>query len=182
MRILTPADYQRQPWKNGRGHTTELWRATAPDGALLARLSRAFVVEDGPFSIFPGIERNLTVLSGPGFRLSGPGLSFRCEVLVPVACPGDVPLTATETQDQQSDDFNVMTARHLPRPEVTLEHDGSLLPAGGLLAVYALGPVTVNGHALARDDLMLTAGAIAVAGRWPVVAARLSGLPPGAAG
>jgi uncharacterized protein len=106
---LTAADYIRQPWKNGRGTTTELWRLER-DGQLLVRLSRAAVVEDGPFSVFPGIERNLTVLSGPGFRLTGTEYDFRCEPLVPVAFPGDVALTATETQDMQSDDFNVMTA------------------------------------------------------------------------
>ncbi len=50
---LTAADYTRQPWKNGRGTTTELWRQDR-DGALWVRLSRAAVVEDGPFSLFPG--------------------------------------------------------------------------------------------------------------------------------
>ena len=86
MRHLTQAHYTRQAWKNGRGTTTELWRLER-DGQLLVRLSRAAVVEDGPFSLFPGIERNLTVLSGPGFRLTGGGLDFRCEPLVPVAFP-----------------------------------------------------------------------------------------------
>lgn len=175
MRHLTPADYTVQPWKNGRGKTVELWRLDGPAG-LLVRLSRASVVEDGPFSLFPGVERNLTVLWGPGFRLTGPGLSLRCEALVPVAFPGDVAVTATETNGQQSDDFNVMTARALPRPAVTLEHDGSSLPPGGLLALYALGPVLVNGQAMARDDLILTGGGAQVAGRWPVIAVRLQGL------
>ena len=119
MRHLTPADWTVEPWKSGRGKTVELWRLDGPAG-LLVRLSRASVVEDGPFSLFPGVERNLTVLWGPGFRLTGPGLSLRCEALVPVAFPGDVAVTATETNGQQSDDFNVMTARHLPRPAVTL--------------------------------------------------------------
>jgi uncharacterized protein len=107
---LCPADYARQPWKNGRGCTTELWRLES-EGRLLVRLSRAAVVEDGPFSVFPGIERNLTVLSGPGFRLTGGGHDFRCAPLEPVAFPGDVALEATETLGMPSDDFNVMTAR-----------------------------------------------------------------------
>ncbi|WP_135447552.1 MULTISPECIES: HutD/Ves family protein [Tabrizicola] len=171
---LRPTDYVRQPWKNGRGTTVELWRLER-DGQLLVRLSRAAVVEDGPFSVFPGIERNLTVLSGPGFRLKGGGLDFRCEPLVPVAFPGDVPLQATETMGQQSDDFNVMTLRLLPRPEV-LPAQNDLLPAGGLLALYALGPVRVNGEAIARDDLVLTDGAARLQGDWPVIAVRLTGI------
>jgi uncharacterized protein len=79
---LTLADYSQQPWKNGRGETVELWRLDV-SGVLLARLSRASVVEDGPFSLFPGVERNLTVLSGPGFRLVGDGVDLRCDPLVP---------------------------------------------------------------------------------------------------
>ncbi len=169
---LTESDYTRQPWKNGRGFTVEMWRKDGPDG-LLIRLSRAAVVADGPFSLFPGIERNLTVLSGPGFRLTGGGLDFRCEALVPVAFPGDVALMATETEGQQSEDFNVMTARSLPRPVVTVEHNGSLLPPGPLRAVYALGPVVVSGQALSGGDLLLTHDAVAVAGVWPVLAVAL---------
>jgi hypothetical protein len=177
-RHLTPADYTRQPWKNGRGTTTELWRLEQ-DGQLLVRLSRAAVVEDGPFSLFPGIERNLTVLSGPGFRLSGAGVDFRCEPLVPVAFPGDVALAATETHGMQSDDFNVMTARALPLPEVLLAQNDHL-PAGGLLALYALGPCRVNGEDVGRDDLVLTKGPTELSGDWPVIAVRLAGLPPDA--
>jgi uncharacterized protein len=168
---LRPADYIRQPWKNGRGTTTELWRLER-DGQLLVRLSRASVIEDGPFSLFPGIERNLTVLSGPGFRLTGPGLDLRCDPLVPVAFPGDVEVTATETGGQQSDDFNVMTARALPKPSVAVaQHDS--LPAGGTLALYALGPCLVNGTAINRDDLLLTDRPARLQGDWPVIAVRL---------
>lgn len=171
---VTPADYTRQPWKNGRGTTTELWRLER-DGQLLARLSRAAVVEDGAFSLFPGIERNLTVLSGPGFRLTGGGIDLRCEPLVPVAFPGDVEVTATETNGQQSDDFNVMTARGLPKPQVILAQNDSL-PAGGTMALYALGPCLVNGLTVGREDLILTEGPARLQGDWPVIAVRLFGL------
>jgi environmental stress-induced protein Ves len=172
---LTAADYTRQPWKNGRGTTTELWRLER-NGQLLVRLSRASVLEDGPFSIFPGIERNLTVLSGPGFRLTGGGLNFRCDPLVPVAFPGDVPVQATETKGMQSDDFNVMTARDLPKPEVAVAQNDRLV-ADGTLALYALGPCQANGINLARDDLLLTDAAVTLKGDWPVIAVRLTGLP-----
>jgi environmental stress-induced protein Ves len=171
---LTPANYTSQPWKNGRGVTTELWRVER-EGVLLARLSRAAVMEDGPFSVFPGIERNLTVLSGPGFRLSGGGLDFRCEPLVPVAFSGEIALEATETNGQQSDDFNVMTARELPIPQVILAQNAGLA-AGGLLALYALGPCHVNGQSLDREDLILTEGEAMLTGDWPVIAVRFFGL------
>ncbi len=142
---LTPADYTHQPWKNGRGLTTELWRH-ALDGKLLVRLSRAAVVEDGPFSLFPDVERNLTVLSGTGFRLTGPALDLRCDPMVPVAFPGDLQVVATETGSQR------------------------------LLALYALGPCRVNERKLASEDLILTDEAVQLTTSYPVLAIRLHGV------
>jgi hypothetical protein len=172
---LRPADYTRQPWKNGRGVTTELWRLER-DGALLVRLSSATVAEDGAFSLFPGIERNLTVTSGKGFRLTGEGIDLRCDPLKPVAFPGDVAVAAVETGGAASDDFNVLTARALPRPEVQVIQAASL-PGGGLIALHALGPCRVNGKAIGRHDLILTEEAVTLDGESPVCAVRLRGLP-----
>ena len=173
---LTPADYTRQPWKNGRGITTELLHLVDPaSGATRLRLSRASVVEDGRFSLFPGIERNLTVLTGAGFRLTGPGLNLRCDLLVPVSFPGDVDIVATETNGQPSDDFNVMTARSLPRPEVAVVQN-MLLAQGGKLALYALGPCDVNGENLVAGDLLLTTAPALLSGDGRVIAVRYFGL------
>ena len=168
---LTPADYRSQPWKNGRGTTVEMWRLER-EGALLVRLSRAAVVEDGPFSLFPGVERNLTVLTGPGFRLTGPGIDLRCAPLAPVAFPGDVAVVATETAGQASDDFNVMTARDLPRPEVQVITAAATLAEGGTLAIFALAPGTAAGQNLATYDLLLTDTAVSLSG--PAIAVAFS--------
>ena len=70
-RILRAADHRRMPWKNGRGETVEV--AVHPPGAGLDdfgwRVSMAGVTEDGDFSIFPGIDRSLAVLSGTAVDL-----------------------------------------------------------------------------------------------------------------
>lgn len=175
MILLTAADYVTQPWKNGRGVTVELWRL-AVGGRLLARLSRASVVEDGAFSLFPGVARNLTVLNGPGFRLVGAGLDLRCDPLVPVAFPGDVAVQAVGTGGLRSDDFNVMTTHDLPKPEVQVLSGGHLA-AGGCLAVYALGAAAVNGTRIGQGDVILTRDPVAVASDAPVLAIRMQGLP-----
>lgn len=170
---LTPADYTTMPWANGKGSTVELRRVDR-DGALLWRLSMARVAEDGPFSIFPAVERNLTVITGPGFRLQGEGIDIDCPPLQPRAFPGDVALMASGTAAGASDDFNVMTARHLPRPAVTVERRAHL-PAGGLLALFALAPAKVNGGAMGLHDLVLTETAAQI-DAGPVIAVRLLGL------
>lgn len=171
MRHLTTADYARQPWKNGKGVTVEFARADR-DGAMLWRLSMATVAEDGPFSIFPGIERNLTVVTGPGFRLVGDGLALDCRLLVPVAFPGDVAVRAEGTGGRTSTDFNVMTARSLPRPVVRPVEGPADLPAGGTLALFALGPATLADRALATHDLILTEGPLRLVS-GPALAIRL---------
>ncbi len=137
MRHLGPEDFRRMPWANGKGVTVELARADGPQG-MLWRLSRASVVEDGAFSIFPAVERNLTVLTGPGFDLAGAGIALQARPFVPVAFPGDVAVAAVGVT-APSDDFNVMTARSLPRPAVQVVRQAGQLhpPPGGLLALYA---------------------------------------------
>lgn len=173
MKHLTPADYTRQPWKNGKGVTVELARAEA-EGAILWRLSMATVAEDGPFSLFPGIERNLTVISGPGFRLVGDGVALDCRPLVPVAFAGDIALSAQGTARGPSDDFNVMTARHLPRPEVRVTDGPVQFAAGNLLALFALSAGHINEKVLARHDLILSDQPIRAEGHF--LSVRLTGV------
>lgn len=167
IRHLTPADYTTMPWANGKGSTIEMLREDGPEG-LKWRLSRASVVENGPFSLFAGIERNLTVLTGPGFDLVGDGVHLTARPLVPVTFAGDIALRA-EGVTAPSDDFNVMTARSLPRPEVAVLTGRAQVPAGGVLAVYALQATVVNGRAMGAQDLILTEAAIRVDGQVVVV-------------
>lgn len=134
-RWLGAGDFTAMPWANGKGVTLELARANDAEGRMLWRLSRAKVVEEGPFSLFPGVERNLTVLTGPGFDLVGEGLHLAARPLVPVAFAGDVLVRAVSV-GAPSDDFNVMTARALPRPEVRVLTAAERLVPGGLLALY----------------------------------------------
>jgi environmental stress-induced protein Ves len=178
IRHLTQADYRAMPWANGKGVTVEMLRIDGP-GGLLLRLSRASVVEDGAFSIFPGIERNLTVITGPGFDLvgSGPGgagLALRCPPLVPVAFAGDVPVAAAGVS-APSDDFNVMTARALPRPEVRVLAAGGQVDLPDWGAVYALAAAQVGPDRLAPGDLVLADGRLDIAG--PVIVVALRGIP-----
>ena len=173
MKHLTQADYIRQPWKNGKGVTVELARAEV-GSAILWRLSMATVAEDGPFSLFPGIERNLTVISGPGFRLVGDGLVLECLPLHPVAFPGDISLSAQGTERGESEDFNVMTARHLPRPIVQVSEGAVQFPAGDLLALFALGRGQANEKALVPHDLILSYQPIRAEGHF--LSVRLTGV------
>lgn len=71
MRIFRAADYRRMPWKNGGGETREI--VVSPAAATLEtldwRVSLATVAEDGPFSVFKGVQRTLCVIHGAGIQL-----------------------------------------------------------------------------------------------------------------
>ncbi len=153
IRHMTRADYRVMPWANGRGSTTELMRVERSQGGILWRISVATVVEDGPFSLFAGIDRNLTVISGPGFDLVG-DVALRCDPLRPVAFPGDMAVSAAGVSGP-CEDFNVMTARDQIRASVRLVEMG-ITPVGGQCAVFALGQAVWNGVQMARRDLIVT--------------------------
>ena len=164
IRHLTKADYRTMPWANGLGQTVEMIRVEGDQG-LLWRLSMASVVEDGDFSIFPGIERNLTVLDGEGFRLVGEGIDLDARPLMPVAFPGDVPVRAEHVAGP-CHDFNVMTARHLGRVQVKLVLPGRIATSGTLCLFCLTG-----GEGVAEHDLLITDEAVDLT--VPALAVRL---------
>jgi uncharacterized protein len=71
IRLLRPIDYQRMRWKNDLGWTTQI--ATFPPEATSDfewRVSIAEIEQDCAFSTFPGYDRALIVIDGPGVELS----------------------------------------------------------------------------------------------------------------
>ena len=152
---LSGSDFRRMPWANGKGSTTEMLRVEH-GGHLSLRLSRAMFVEDGPFSVFPGIERNLTVLSGAGFDLVGDGIRLRADMRAPVQFAGDISLRAVGVS-AVSEDFNVMTECNLPLPEVFVQGPGQVAGPSVVLALEAgrIGPVNVAQHDLIVTDRSL---------------------------
>ena len=66
--VIPANEYRRVRWKNGTGWTREIVRV--PDREEWDwRLSIAEIEQDGPFSVFPGIDRELVLIRGNGLRL-----------------------------------------------------------------------------------------------------------------
>jgi uncharacterized protein len=142
-RVLRASDYQRMPWKNGGGTTTEIWKAASPAGEMLWRLSIADVASDGPFSDFPGIDRWIMVISGNGMYLAidGPGVKRLDRPLEPLFFPGDAK-TECRLIDGPIRDFNFMIARSFGKGAL------QVLPLTAGMAA-PLGENTAAIHALA---------------------------------
>jgi len=158
-RILRSSDYQRMPWKNGGGTTTEIWKAASPAGEMLWRLSIADVASDGPFSEFPGIDRWIMVISGKGMELTIDGLGTKRldRPFEPLFFPGDA-TTDCRLIDGPIRDFNFMIARSFG--EGTLQvlqlTAGMAAPLGeNTAAIYVLaGSVEIESN----DIRQLTTG------------------------
>lgn len=115
MTLLIPyASLEAAPWKNGGGSTTEI--AAAPPGAGYEafdwRISLATITQDGPFSVFPGIDRTLALVHGPGVNLDIDGDSrfVLCEDDPIIELRGEAEIMATLAGGATTD-FNVMTRR-----------------------------------------------------------------------
>ncbi len=148
---LKAAQYRRMPWKNGLGETTEI--AVFPMDAALEsfdwRVSMARVSASGPFSVFPGIDRNLTVLTGGTLSLAVNGHApMRLDPSSPpFSFAGDAHTDATLTGGDLID-FNVMTRRgritqHVSR--LALQGQLTQRVAGNTTLLFCIGPeVTVD--------------------------------------
>lgn len=64
--VIPANEYRRERWRNGLGWTREIHAAGDP---WQWRLSIAEIDQDAPFSSFPGVDRELVLLSGNGMRL-----------------------------------------------------------------------------------------------------------------
>lgn len=175
MRLLDPAGYRHMPWANGRGVTVEIARADDAAG-MLWRLSMAQVVEDGPFSGFPGIDRSLTVIAGPGFALAGEGWRLRADPMVPVGFAGDVPVSAADVTGP-AQDLNVMWRRGALAARVRVA-TGAMQTLGSVVALVALAPqrITVDGAAFHLPDrgALMGAGSMRILAEGAVILAELS--------
>ena len=112
-RVITASAYRRERWKNGAGWTSEIHAQPGADGGGWAwRLSIAEIEQDAPFSVFPGIERELVLLEGNGLRLRFD--DGRVETLLPPhdrsRFPGERALVG-ELVDGPTRDFNLMWRR-----------------------------------------------------------------------
>ena len=109
--VIPANEYQRERWKNGAGWTRQIVRIPDCDDWDW-RLSIAEIESDAPFSIFPGIERELVLLQGNGLRLRF-GNGAVTELQPPhgrIRFAGEEALSG-ELLDGPTHDFNLMWRR-----------------------------------------------------------------------
>jgi uncharacterized protein len=151
------ADLLAQPWKNGGGVTREI--VSWPPGSTVShfdwRISIAHIASSGLFSIFPGVDRVITLLEGAGVALKAVDGSVNHRLdqpLWPFAFKGEVPMQA-DLLGPDCHDFNVMTRRSACSASVQVLNRSARLPSGshGLL-LACCGQWEANGQTLAAGE------------------------------
>lgn len=96
VRLVSPAEHIRMPWKNGAGVTREIVVEPAKSERFSYRLSIADVATDGPFSRFEGYDRHIVLLDGVGMTIhAGVHGLFQLVPFAPRSFSGDWEVTGT---------------------------------------------------------------------------------------
>ena len=154
LQVLRAADRVASGWKNGGGVTREVASSPSGTGEFDWRVSLADVADGGPFSVFEGIDRVITVVRGEGMALTVDGVeTVVSERYRPFAFSGDAS-TDCRLLGGPLVDFNVMTRRDAVSADVRFVTASTTL-TGTALAVLFEGTAMIDGTALGPLDAVL---------------------------
>jgi environmental stress-induced protein Ves len=143
-RLIPRRDFRAMPWRNGGGTTWEIARGRlddTSDGDWHWRFSLAEIAADGPFSVFPQIDRWLVMVAGEGIALTIDGAAPRRlhrgdDIQFPGEADIGCALLAGPTRD-----LNLMVDRRVARLVPGGEERRIAAVADGVTLLYALEEV-----------------------------------------
>ena len=165
MRVQRFGEHRAMPWANGLGTSYEVASDRNVDDVWTWRVAIAPVVLDGPFSVMPGVNRELVVIEGNGMVLNVDSESVKCEPGQVVRFSGDS-VTIASLVDGPVVDLGLMTVRDSVIGSMVVTADaGDVIETDVLVAIgdavfedkdgkhYILGSkdalLDVRGHQLA---------------------------------
>lgn len=140
MEIRRASEHTAMPWANGRGVSHEIFRLVDESGEWLWRIAIAPIVEDGPFSLLPGVHRELTLIEGSGLVLTIDGEQVHVVNGGVVRFSGSSVTSATLT-DGPVVDLNVMSRESHEMVMQVIRGSGVI---GEFVCAVALDDSTVN--------------------------------------
>jgi hypothetical protein len=164
IETIRKSDFIEGRWLNGAGVSWDI--ASEPPGADLEdfdwRFATALIERDAPFSVFPGVDRIITLIDGGGFSLDAEGAG-RLDINqkhVPTPFPGDHSVVC-RVPGGAGTVLNLLLARGRAAAEVSILREGARIDIrgdGSLILVFALSGAPVltlgRGHIaeLSRGD------------------------------
>ena len=108
-------------WRNAAGETREICTFPPAKRDFYWRASIASIAANGEFSLFPGMERIVTLLEGGEMFLeSADRFNHTLKPLQPFAFAADQVVKAKLTAGQMSMDFNIMTRLDVCKAKVRI--------------------------------------------------------------
>ncbi|WP_375394376.1 HutD family protein [uncultured Sphingomonas sp.] len=153
--VVRLAEKAAKPWRNGGGLTSELVSGPSCNATPGWRISIAQIDCSGPFSLIPGYDRTLTLISGRATL----GVEHETVALTPrkpVQFRGDI-LTEVRIGRSRALALNVMTDRRLYSHSVEIiQSGGNIQPteSGQANYVVALTGGRIGKAELAPGDLL----------------------------
>jgi uncharacterized protein len=154
MRVITPDNFKKGLWKNGRGVSWDIASEPSRAGAELGwRLSLAEIAESGPFSLYGPVDRVFTLVSGGGLSLNVGGKTLTTPPRQPLAFPCDVK-TSCAVSGGPCRALNLFTAR------------GEWSAAARVIAISDVIEIALDGRACAlfalQGESALASGGVAM--------------------
>ena len=143
MRVQRFSEHLAMPWANGKGTSYEIASDRDASNQWTWRVAIAPVVEDGPFSTLPGINRQLVVIDGNGMVLEVDGKTVDCLPGQVVSFSGDS-TTSARLIDSPIVDVGLMTVKGL--------YAGSMFVVTGVGSVIESDLIVAIGDTNLEDE------------------------------
>ena len=135
MRVQRFGEHRAMPWANGLGTSYEVASDRNADGEWTWRVAIAPVVIDGPFSVMPGVDRELVVIEGNGMVLEVDGESVEYLPSRVIRFSGDSE-TISRLVDGPVVDLGLMTVRGLVTGSMVVVGDvGDVVESDAFVAI-----------------------------------------------
>ncbi len=180
-RLIPARAFRAMPWRNGGGTTWEIARGRldgvadgeAAGGDWQWRFSLAEIAADGPFSVFPQIDRWLVVVAGEGIALTVDGAAPRRlhrgdDIQFPGEADIGCALLAGPTRD-----LNLMVDRRVARLVPGGEERRIAAVEDGVTLLYALEEVGLETETeVGAGRIVMAAGDALIGGEVGAVIAQ----------
>ena len=136
-------------WRNAAGETREICTFPPAKRDFYWRASITSIAANGEFSLFPGMERIVTLLEGGEMFLeSADRFNHTLKPLQPFSFAADLVVKAKLTAGQMSMDFNIMTRLDVCKAKVRIaERTFTTFGSRGRLFRAPFSPNAGTGHA-----------------------------------
>ena len=141
MRVQRFDEHRAMPWANGMGTSYEIVSDRDDEDRWSWRVAIAPVIEDGPFSSLPGVDRELVVIEGNGMVLNIDDESVKCMPGQVVRFSGDS-VTIARLVDGPAVVLGLMTVRGSVTGSMVVVVDGCDVTDSNVLV--AIGDAVVE--------------------------------------